>query len=93
MAEYIERGDIIKNWIAKISVLDSAEEHLDALCEVIGDLSAADVAPVMHGRWIRQKGDPGATCSHCGRDVVYQEAGGRWAYENYCPHCGWKMDE
>lgn len=54
---------------------------------MIEDMPAADVAPVVHGRWIRYP-DCGVTkCSNCG-----------WSIEecwdsDYCPHCGAKMDE
>ena len=46
--------------------------------------------------WIRQdKGKgrvaPEAVCSNCGRDVEYQVIDGKWAFENYCSHCGAKM--
>ena len=53
----------------------------------ISDMPAADVAPVVHGRWIRYP-DCGVTkCSNCG-----------WSIEecwdsDYCPHCGAQMDE
>ena len=54
---------------------------------MIEDMPAADVAPVVHGRWIRYP-DCGVTkCSNCG-----------WSIEecwdsDYCPHCGAQMDE
>lgn len=54
---------------------------------MIEDMPAADVAPVIHGRWIRYP-DCGVTkCSNCG-----------WSIEecwdsDYCPHCGAQMDE
>jgi DNA-directed RNA polymerase subunit RPC12/RpoP len=45
------------------------------------------------GEWVRQEKEKGkvtpeAVCSNCGRDVEYQVIDGRWAFENYCPHCG-----
>lgn len=48
------------------------------------------------GEWVMQKKKPGkitpeAVCSNCGREVVYQVIDYRWAFENYCPHCGAKM--
>ena len=52
----------------------------------------ADVQEVRHGKWIRQDGRPEAICSECGRNVVYQVINYRWQFENYCPHCGAKMD-
>lgn len=53
----------------------------------------ADVQKVRRGKWIERKGRAEATCSLCGRDVVYQIIDDRWQYENYCPHCGAKMEE
>lgn len=42
--------------------------------------------------WKRQPSkDPEAVCSHCGREVVYQIIDGKWAFENFCPHCGAEM--
>jgi len=43
------------------------------------------------GEWIRQKGRPEAICSKCGCEVVYQVIDNKWAFENFCPHCGAKM--
>ena len=53
-------------------------------------LPAADVAPVVHGRWI--KTEDGAECEKCGREAVYQIVDDHWEYEPWCPHCGAKMD-
>lgn len=53
------------------------------------DAPAADVAPVVHGRW-RESG-PLLECQYCGE--IYSRLGGNagklW---NYCPNCGAKMD-
>lgn len=46
---------------------------------------------VRRGEWVRQKGNPEAICSECGREVVYQCIDNRWRFENYCPHCGTRM--
>lgn len=65
----------------------------------LNNLSAADVEPVRHGRWIQSTEECGwaelecAECSECGEDYVLDE----WGYEdftkfmNYCPNCGAKM--
>lgn len=78
-------------------IYDGAEE-VDWIMECIDKAAAVPsltgAAPVVHGRWIRQKGhNPEAICSRCGREIVYQVIEGRWAFENYCPHCGSPMDE
>jgi hypothetical protein len=50
----------------------------------------ADVAPVVHSRWIKTA--DGAECEKCGREAVYQIVNDHWEYEPFCPHCGAKMD-
>ena len=61
----------------------------DMLDEVDCFQTAADVAPVVHGRWI-YKGDSDMwVCSRCGRSVNADPEG----IDLYCYHCGAKMDE
>lgn len=48
--------------------------------------TAADVVPVLHGRWIASHDDI-CTCSIC-KYPVYAA----WNATNYCPNCGAKMD-
>ena len=61
----------------------------DMLDEVDCFRPAADVAPVVHGRWI-YKGDSDMwVCSRCGRGVNADPEG----IDLYCYHCGAKMDE
>ena len=51
--------------------------------------TAADVAPVRHGRW-----ECGKPCPVCGRDRFEGRAADIWAdwEPPYCPNCGAKMD-
>ena len=49
----------------------------------------ADVAPVVHGKWIREDNSLGWVCSRCGRGVNANPEG----IDLYCYHCGAKMDE
>lgn len=58
----------------------------------IEDAPAADVAPVVHGRWIphdRVFGDDFLVCSKC--QFVSEDRSTR-RYYHYCPNCGAKMD-
>ena len=48
---------------------------------------AADVAPVVHGRWIASH-DEFCACSICKYPVYVG-----WNQTNYCPNCGAKMDK
>ena len=57
--------------------------------EIVASTPAADVAPVVHGRWKTNSDRPDSLiCSvcKCGFDM--------WKHDphNYCPNCGAKMD-
>ncbi len=59
----------------------------------IRKLPAADVAPVVYGKWAPSERNPSfLVCSVCGDCYVVDEwAGGKkWMY---CPACGAKMDK
>ena len=54
---------------------------------------SADVAPVRHGRWEKQRGL--YSCSECGMTCPYDVQADvieYWAC-SYCPNCGAKMDK
>lgn len=65
----------------------------DMLDEVI-DAPPADVAPVVHGRWIGKPicGNDNCKCSECGSwHHIHANLGE--VMQKYCPNCGAKMDE
>lgn len=59
------------------------------LAEDFYSIPAADVAPVVHGRWNADE-----TCSLCGEKSTEGLDATKWDYwlPNYCPNCGAKMD-
>lgn len=77
-----------------------AENGLTALEDIISDIPAADVAPVVHGKWLNFYGDfTCAECSKCGAiyDVVDVKPSGEIFGEfekeyKFCPNCGAKVD-
>lgn len=93
MDEYIELEEAIKmmrgSAIAKyplsfsIGILAAADE--------LQKMPAADVAQVVHGRWVSDKDDILFHCSVCETQVSTD-----WDYDdlswNYCPNCGARMD-
>lgn len=98
MAEYIEREAVIdtiyaafkKHWAIPCSSVDLAvQRDVVHTKNKIYDIPAADVAPVVRGRWVPKRkmyGTPHAknhTCSECGLATEYL-----W---NYCPNCGARM--
>lgn len=95
MAEYIERERIRKALVSACLMNQNCPMFIAAKIDQMIDCEpAADVAPVVHGRWEMKSEDttPGiyhvkkAFCTQCGKtNKQYRPP--------YCPHCGAKMDE
>lgn len=77
MAEYIDREALIERIRTDIAPFNVA-----MVFRHIHNIPAADVAPVVHGRWI--KGAPNPYCSECFVECRDETP--------FCPHCGAKMD-
>lgn len=95
MSEYINRGtafDAVTDLAGKAS-MRSAYEAVWKSARALKKIPAADVAPVVHGRWEQVK--EWATkakyrCSVCGREIMSAVKVNIEKYP-YC-HCGAKMD-
>lgn len=100
MAEYIERDALL----AEFKRLGLGEHGLiervfaDGVYVVIAGMPAADVAPVVHGRWAPVDEVPPCgewRCTACGDtrtfvwDMSTDDMRGCYAY---CPNCGARMD-
>ncbi len=90
MAEYVKRAAIMEFPIRKDHCdKERANEHfifgIESVLEYVENLPAADVAPVVHGRWVYHDDDGVVTCSECGNA---ESSEGR-----YCSYCGARMDE
>lgn len=94
MAEYIVRETAIAKLTA-LEVTDRLATMADAK-RVLADMPAADVAPVVHGRWDDSgrytfpNGSTAVRCTKCGCALTVSEY--RLNNWNYCPVCGAKMD-
>ena len=86
MPEYIDRGTAIAKLIA-LEVIEPNATMEDARSLLV-DMPAADVAPVVHGRWIYDKKAQRPYCSVC-KGYFY---GATNSPMSYCPNCGAKMD-
>ena len=88
MAEYINRGTAI----AKLTALEVTEPNatMTDAKRVLADIPAADVAPVVHGRWGtgRFNLETGNYEEQCTRCRNFSKEYGK----PYCPNCGAKMD-
>ena len=80
MAEYIERE----------AAIESLPVAWDSAIYALRNMPSADVAPVVHGRWIEQEKYTFGVmydCSICGNRIL--DTGHSW---KYCPNCGAIMD-
>lgn len=104
-AEYIEREATIKAIVdsrnryynsASNQYLVGRCDGLDIAAGLLRVAPAADVTPVVHGRWDDSgrytfpSGDTAVRCTNCGCALTKSEY--RLNNWNYCPVCGAKMD-
>lgn len=96
MAEYIKREaaiDAVTEVYYDTLDIDLSGEKFEA---AINGIPAADVAPVVHGRWDDSgrytfpSGSTAVRCTECGCALTVSEY--RLNNWNYCPVCGAKMD-
>ena len=95
--EYIERKDLINNRPPQRNPDQTGKEEynkgyndgIKAVLSCIEIQPSADVAPVRHGRWVKEKPDVLIHwhCSVCEKCYFLEEPNA-----DYCPHCGAKMD-
>ena len=93
MAEYMDRDAVISE-IERREALMVGDKRIsvDAMKSFIKNRPAADVAPVVHGRWI-DKGEY-AVCMECGgrSGTQYDGVEPIPLMTQFCPNCGAKMD-
>ena len=80
MAEYIERE-------AVIDLITRRYENPEICAQEINSIPAADVAPVVHGRWVLFHSEIAGDIQYCSACEI-----GFAAKTDYCPNCGAKMD-
>ena len=95
--EYIER-EAVWNALNEMggcgaeaeSWADGWDKAINAAIRIVEKLPSADVAPVRHGRWVKEKTDVLIHwhCSVCEECFFLDKPN-----SEYCPHCGAKMDE
>lgn len=97
MAEYINREKTkreLSEWCISLN-----SPHLlsrDDTMFLLDNIPADDVAPVVHGRWIRphwKNSDYCCDCSECGGEAMHRDY--QWDKNGIypiCPNCGAKMD-
>ena len=99
MDEYITKEAVIQafEW-GDADVFEDCEDGYisgfsrEAIKNIINSIPAADVTPVRHGRWEKQRGI--YSCSECGTTCPYDVQADVIEYWtcNYCPNCGCRID-
>ena len=95
MAEYIKKEEIEQKIQDGLNNLVLGHDAIEIL-GMIYEMPAADVAPVVHGRWDDSGrytfpgGGTAVRCTECGYALTESEY--RLNNWNYCPVCGAKMD-
>lgn len=102
MAEYVEREallDEINSAPVSMSICMNVDEckgriyERERLVRVINGIPAADVAPVVHGRW-EWYDSFSYRCSACKKYWIVPGDQYDYHYDyNYCHNCGAKMDK
>lgn len=89
MAEYIERIDAIK----AVNKQNAFTMTRVALIDSLNSIPAADVATVVHGRWVFETATANTLsrikCDICGWWTLDPSVDNSY---KYCPNCGAKMD-
>lgn len=87
MPSYIE-ADALLMELNDTDIFDTYNDY-SMVFDTIDNFPAADVAPVKHGRWVKEKRDVLIHwyCSAC-RECYFLDV----PNAKYCPHCGCKMD-
>ena len=81
MIEYLERE----------ALLHEMKMDIRPPFAVVRDFPPADVAPVVHGKWIRKEAEGAIFADYeCSVCSAYPTGGIK---SHYCPNCGAKMDE
>ena len=89
MDEYIKRE-------AVIDLITRRYENPEICTQEINSIPAADVAPVVHARWIRphwRNSNYCCDCSECGGEAMHRDY--QWNKNDIypiCPNCGARMD-
>ena len=95
MSDYISRGELLELYTLDGPINETGVVPLPVIRQNIMDMSAADVAPVRHGRWLTTDAYPHRLyCSACYKTYAKNM---KWVDElelpiKFCPECGARMD-
>lgn len=87
MPSYIEVGELLME-LNDTDIFDTYNDY-SMVFDTIDNFPTADVAPVRHGQWVKEKKDVLIHwhCSACRECYFLEEPNAK-----YCPNCGARMD-
>ena len=97
MTEYIQRNYIRKMAMFEMAYTMETETDAAVVLRMIDDAPAANVAPIVYGKWIRphwENSNYCCDCSECGGEAMHRDY--QWHKNGIypiCPNCGAKMQE
>lgn len=94
MPGYIELEKALQKFeeIKKTRTLLNGRFYLDGVMAILETIPAADVAPVVHGEWMRYSRTLWHYCSVCLEDALMSKSTGTEVLSSFCPSCGAMMD-
>ena len=100
MSRYIDADAILEKVQFRVRINDDTDKTVKRCVEITRNLienaPTADVAPVVHGRWLTwEEKFPGKMTKKKSRLGVFCSACQNYAdnMSDYCPNCGCRMDE
>lgn len=87
MAEYIDKQQVIET----VAFYREDPDGIDHALNSIESIPSADVAPVVHGKNLKEKWSSLFECSICHWSCWDTYCNDTSGYD-YCPNCGAKMD-
>ena len=84
MSDYISREDAVDE--LQVKVFHNLTDEYYGTMQVLNELTAADVVPVVHGTWEYHMSF--GICDKCGYEYNWTGTDAK----NFCPNCGVKMD-
>ena len=90
MAEYIDKNATvgILEAMSRSADCECIKKRLEKAAKRVNTMPVADVAPVVHGRWIPFHSEVAGDIQYCSICGI-----GFTAKSDYCPRCGAKMNE
>lgn len=90
MSDCISREAVLEHY--RVTDPAGTFAYCDSILDFVSNLPAADVRPVVRGKWIEHGRYRPPTCSNCGSGALLNYESD-YHKSDFCPHCGADMRE